>query len=107
MTDPGGGEVGGSPFKLYFWPRFLLVFIQCITQCDAETERTEMFKTIRKATNKVEWMWFWLTRYMVVARGRVHWAKTEAEALEWMACYPADALMMYGKRGKLIGARHM
>ena len=95
------------PAKLAIPPDNQLYIKHAEQSRTAYNERTEMFKSIRKATNKVEWMWFWLTRYMVVARGRVHWAKTEAEALEWMACYPADALMMYGKRGKLIGARHM
>jgi hypothetical protein len=36
---------------------------------------------------------------------KVHWAKTEHEAHAWMQCYSADALVMYGKRGKLIAAR--
>lgn len=55
-------------------------------------------------------IWFWLTRYMVAVewegQRKVHWAKTEREAREWMACYP-DGLAMYGKRGRLISARWM
>ena len=54
-------------------------------------------------------LWFWLTRYMVAVEWegmrRIHWARTEREALEWMSCYSRDALAMYGKRGKLIAAR--
>lgn len=54
-------------------------------------------------------IWFWLTRYMVIAHWdgirKVHWAATEREAREWMRCYPADAIAAYGKRGKLIAAR--
>ena len=57
----------------------------------------------------IKMMWFWLTRYMVAVEWdgmrKVYWAKTEREALEWMQCYGADALAMYGKRGKLIAAR--
>ena len=107
MTDPGGG--GGHPRtgKTCNTPRQPAIYKPCRAIPHCIQQGRQMFKAIRKTTNKVEWMWFWLTRYMVVARGRVHWARTEAEALEWMACYPADALMMYGKRGKLIGARHM
>jgi hypothetical protein len=36
---------------------------------------------------------------------KIHWAKTEREAHAWMQCYSADALVMYGKRGRMIGAR--
>ena len=56
----------------------------------------------------IKHMWFWVTRYMIVARWEgldaVHWAKTETEAIEWMRCYP-DGLAAYGKRGRLIAAR--
>ena len=55
-------------------------------------------------------LWFWLTRYMVAVEWEgmrvVHWAKTEAEAREWLSMYP-DGLGMYGKRGRLIAARWM
>lgn len=54
-------------------------------------------------------IWYWMTRYMVVAQWgdirKVHWARSEAEAREWMACYKADALIVYGKRGRMLGAR--
>ena len=57
---------------------------------------------------KLKTLWFWLTRYMVAVEWegirKVHWSKTEADALEWMSSYP-DGLAMYGKRGKLIAAR--
>lgn len=53
-------------------------------------------------------IWFWMTRYCVIVEweGKLirHWARDERDAREWMACYP-DALAMYGKRGKLLGAR--
>jgi hypothetical protein len=35
----------------------------------------------------------------------IHWAKTEAEAREWMACYGVNDTCVYGKRGKLLGGR--
>jgi hypothetical protein len=61
----------------------------------------------------IKLVWFWLTRYMVVAEWRdnnkvnrkVHWAETERDALEWMACYPVTDACVYGKRGKLLGGR--
>lgn len=63
-----------------------------------------------KPTTYIRHMWLWLTRYMVIARWEgldaVHWAKTEAEAREWMRCYP-DGLAAYGKRGRMIAARWM
>lgn len=53
--------------------------------------------------------WLWLTQYMVAVEWdgvrKVHWAKTEREALDWLECYSADATAMVGKRGKLIAAR--
>lgn len=56
----------------------------------------------------IQTLWFWLTRYMVAIEWEgqeiTHWAKTEREALEWLACYP-DGLGLVGKRGKLIAAR--
>ena len=58
--------------------------------------------------NAIKTLWFWLTRYMVAieweGQRKVHWSKTEADAREWLACYP-DGLGMYGKRGRLIAAR--
>ena len=36
---------------------------------------------------------------------KLHWARDEYEAREWMQTYSADALVMIGKRGKLIAAR--
>jgi hypothetical protein len=56
-------------------------------------------------------IWLWLTHYMVAIEWdgtkKIHWAKTEREAHAWMQCYSADALVMYGKRGRMIGARWM
>jgi len=53
--------------------------------------------------------WLWLTQYMVCVKWdgieTIHWAKTEAEAREWMACYSASDTCVYGKRGKLLGGR--
>jgi hypothetical protein len=53
--------------------------------------------------------WLWLTQYMVAVQWdgveKIHWARTQREAHEWMACYSADALCVYGKRGKLLGGR--
>jgi hypothetical protein len=60
--------------------------------------------------NALKITWFWLTRYMVAVewegQRKVHWSKTEADACEWMACYP-DGTAMVGKRGRLIAARWM
>ncbi len=54
-------------------------------------------------------MWYWLTRYMVAVEWegmrKVHWARTAEEAVEWMECYRSDAIVMCGKRGRLIAAR--
>lgn len=54
-------------------------------------------------------IWLWLTHYAVYAKWddveKLHWARDEHEAREWMQAYSADALVMYGKRGKLLGAR--
>ena len=53
-------------------------------------------------------LWFWLTKYAICieweGRQITHWAKTEEEARQWLACYP-DGLAVYGKRGRMIGAR--
>ena len=53
--------------------------------------------------------WLWLTQYMVCVKWdgieTTHWAKTEAEAREWMACYGVNDTCVYGKRGKLLGGR--
>lgn len=54
-------------------------------------------------------IWLWLTHYAVIAKWdeveKLHWARDEREAREWMQTYSADALVMVGKRGKLIAAR--
>ena len=51
----------------------------------------------------------WLTCYKVIAYWegmvKVHYAKTEREVHEWMACYPTDAVIAYGKRFTLLGGR--
>lgn len=55
-------------------------------------------------------LWYWLTRYTVVMRWcdgeSVRFAKTYDEALQWTRCYPMGAVIMIGKRGKLIAARY-
>lgn len=54
-------------------------------------------------------IWLWLTHYAVIVKWdeveKLHWARDEREAREWMQTYSADALVMIGKRGKLIAAR--
>lgn len=54
-------------------------------------------------------IWFWMTRYMVAAEWdgvrKVHWSKTFGDAVEWMQSYPNGAIVMVGKRGKLLAAR--
>jgi hypothetical protein len=55
-------------------------------------------------------IWLWLTHYRVcVVWGKleaVHYAPTYSEALEWARCYPRkEALVMIGKRSKLLAAR--
>jgi hypothetical protein len=51
----------------------------------------------------------WLTCYKVIAYWdgmvKTHWATSEQEVREWMACYPADAVIAYGKRFTLLGGR--
>lgn len=59
--------------------------------------------------NAVKHVWFWFTRYQVVAYWeglqKTHWATSERDALEWVATYPASAVVAYGKRNKLLGGR--
>ena len=63
----------------------------------------------RNPETEMQTLWYWLTRYMVAVEWdgtrKVHWATTPREALEWSACYPADAVVMVGKRGTLLAAR--
>lgn len=53
--------------------------------------------------------WMWLTRHLVAVEWdgmrKTHWAATMPEALEWASCYPQDALVMIGKRGRLMAVR--
>ena len=55
-------------------------------------------------------LWYWLTRYMVAVKWgstrKVHWARNADDALQWMACYPTDAIVLIGKRGALLAARY-
>ncbi len=55
-------------------------------------------------------LWWWLTRYMVAVRweggDKVHWSRTMEDALEWAECYRSDAVVMIGKRGRLIASRY-
>lgn len=52
--------------------------------------------------------WLFLTRYWVVVEwaGLVahHWARSEAEALEWASCYPRGVAII-GKRKRIIAER--
>lgn len=51
----------------------------------------------------------WLTRHLVAVEWdgirKTHWARDWAEALEWASCYPQDALVLIGKRGRLMAVR--
>lgn len=57
----------------------------------------------------IKTLWYRLTCYIVVMQWQsgesVRFVRTYKEALEWAACYPADATVLIGKRGRLIGAR--
>lgn len=63
-----------------------------------------MFKTIQTV-----WRWFTWVQVAAVNGDRQHgWqVKTEAQALHLMQTYKPEWTVMYGKRGKLIGARWM
>jgi hypothetical protein len=54
-------------------------------------------------------LWYRLTCYVVVAKWEgvesVRFARDYEDALGWARCYPANATVMIGKRGRLIGAR--
>ena len=61
-------------------------------------------------------LWIWLTHYKVCVvwyeQGstmleirKVHYAKTLGEAYDWMTCYSNKAIVMVGKRNKLMLAR--
>jgi hypothetical protein len=64
----------------------------------------------RNPESNMQTLWYWLTRYMVAVEWdgtrKVHWARNADDALQWMACYPADAVVMVGKRGTLLAARY-
>ena len=53
-------------------------------------------------------LWIRLTHFWVAVLwdgvAKVHWAKTEAEAREWAACYPSG-LAVIGKRKTVIASR--
>lgn len=55
-------------------------------------------------------LWWWLTRYMVAVQWEdvraIHWARTMDEANAWASCYRSDAIVMVGKRGRLIASRY-
>lgn len=55
-------------------------------------------------------LWYWLTRYMVAVEWegirKVHWSPDMKDAMEWMAIYPASAVVMIGKRGRLLAGRY-
>lgn len=54
-------------------------------------------------------LWLWLTRHLVAVEWdglrKTHWATSYDDALEWASCYPPDALVMIGKRGRLMAVR--
>ena len=54
-------------------------------------------------------VWFYLFGYVCCFKWEgvesMRFAKTYDEALEWAACYPHNATVLIGKRGKLVGAR--
>ena len=61
-------------------------------------------------------LWIWLTHYKVcvvwfeigstvIELRKMHYAKTLGEAYDWMACYPANAVVMVGKRNTMHFAR--
>ena len=57
----------------------------------------------------IKTLWYRLTCYVVVAQWQgiesVRFARAYKDALGWAACYPSDAVVMIGKRGRMIGAR--
>ena len=59
---------------------------------------------------RIKTAWLWLTRYMVAVEWdgtrKVHWSRTMEDALEWAECYRSDAVVMIGKRGRLIASRY-
>jgi hypothetical protein len=65
---------------------------------------------MRKAMKAIRTMWYWLTRYMVAIDWEgmriVHWGTSYEDAVEWMRLYPAEAVVMIGKRGRLMSARY-
>lgn len=56
----------------------------------------------------IKTLWIRLTHFWVAVMWdgvtKVHYAKTEREALEWMACYP-NGLAVMGKRKAVIASR--
>lgn len=57
----------------------------------------------------IKMMWVRYTHYWTAVMwdgvAKVHWAKTEAEAREWAACYPSG-LAVIGKRKAVLAERH-
>lgn len=68
-------------------------------------------KRIIKLLQRIETLYFYLTRYMICIKWRnvkqTKFFKTYDEALIWAAGYPKDATVMIGKRGRMLGARWM
>ena len=54
-------------------------------------------------------LWYRLTCYVVVAQWEgiesVRFARDYTDALDWARCYPSNATILIGKRGRLIGSR--
>lgn len=65
---------------------------------------------MRKAMKAMRTLWYWLTRHMVAidweGKKIVHWATSYEDAMAWMVLYPAEAVVMIGKRGRLMSARY-
>ena len=56
----------------------------------------------------IKMMWVRKTHFWVAVLwegvSKVHWAKTEAEARDWAACYP-NGIAVIGKRNAVIAQR--
>jgi hypothetical protein len=67
-------------------------------------------KHLVKLLQRIETTWFFFTRYMICIEWRnvkqTKFFKTYDEALAWSTLYRADAVVMIGKRGKMLAARY-
>ena len=57
----------------------------------------------------IKTLWYRLTCYVVVMQWQggesARFARTYEDALDWARCYPSDATVLIGKRGRLLAAR--